>query len=74
MQVGPLAQVLVGYARGHPLTKKYADLALSKVSAIGGMLHSTLGRHAAHAIRAAMLGEQAQKHWQLLVENIAKPR
>jgi hydrogenase large subunit len=78
MQVGPLAQVLVGYAQGHPLTRKYADLALAKVSAIGGvnatpaMLHSTLGRHAARAIRAAMLGELAQKHWQLLVDNIAK--
>jgi len=78
MQVGPLAQVLIGYAQGHPLTRKYADLALSQVSAIGGihatpdMLHSTLGRHAARAIRAAMLGELAQKHWQLLVDNIAK--
>jgi hydrogenase large subunit len=78
MQVGPLAQVLVGYAQGHPLTRKYADLALTKVSAIGGvnatpaMLHSTLGRHAARAIRAAMLAELAQKHWQLLVDNIAK--
>jgi len=78
MQVGPLAQVLVGYAQGHPLTKKYADLALGKVSAIAGvnatpaMLHSTLGRHAARAIRAAMLAELAQKHWQLLVDNIAK--
>ncbi|HYA23349.1 MAG TPA: nickel-dependent hydrogenase large subunit [Terriglobales bacterium] len=78
MQVGPLAQVLVGYAQGHPLTRKYADLALSKVSAIAGvratpeMLHSTLGRHAARAIRAAMLAELAQKHWQLLVDNIAK--
>ena len=78
MRVGPLAQVLVGYAQGHPLTRKYADLALGKVAAIGGiqvapeMLHSTLGRHAARAIRAAMLAELAQKHWQLLVDNIAK--
>ena len=46
MQVGPLAQVLVGYAQGHRLKKKYADLALAKVSAIGAvnatpaMLHS----------------------------------
>jgi len=78
MQVGPLAQVLVGYAQGHPLTRKYADLALGKVSAIAGvnatpgMLHSTLGRHAARAIRAAILGELAQKHWQLLVDSVAK--
>ena len=78
MQVGPLAQVLVGYAQGHPLTRKYADYALGQVSAIAkvnatpAMLHSTLGRHAARAIRAAMLAELAQKHWQLLVDNIAK--
>src|ERR1700690_534885 len=37
MQVGPLAQVLVGYAQGHPLTKKYAGLAIEKVAAIGGI-------------------------------------
>jgi len=78
MQVGPLAQVLVGFAQGHPLTRKYAELALGKVSAIAGvnatpdLLHSTLGRHAARAIRAAMLSELADKHWQLLVDNIAK--
>jgi hydrogenase large subunit len=78
MQVGPLAQVLVGYAQGHPLTKKYAGLALEKIAAIGGpkagpeALHSTLGRHGARAIRAAMLAELAQKHWQLLVDNIGK--
>ena len=53
MQVGPLAQVLVGYAQGHPLTVKHANLAIGKVEAVGGihvtpdMLHSTLGRHAA---------------------------
>jgi hydrogenase large subunit len=78
MQVGPLAQVLVGYAQGHALTKKYAGLAIEKVAAIGGirvtpdMLHSTLGRHAARAIRACMLAELAQKHLQLLTDNIAK--
>jgi hydrogenase large subunit len=36
------------------------------------MLHSTLGRHAARAIRACMLAELAQKHLQLLVENVSK--
>jgi len=77
-QVGPLAQVLIGYAQGHPLTRKYTDLAIEKVAAIGGVratpaaLHSTLGRHAARAIRACMLAELAQKHLQLLIDNIAK--
>ena len=71
-QVGPLAQVLVGYSQGHPLTRKYAGQMLDTVNKIGGhhagpeALHSTLGRHAARAIRAAMLADLAQKHWQLL--------
>jgi hydrogenase large subunit len=53
-------------------------MAVEKIAAIGGVratpaaLHSTLGRHAARAIRACMLAELAQKHWQLLVDNIAK--
>jgi hydrogenase large subunit len=78
MQVGPLAQVLVGYVGGHEPTKRWADLALAKISAAAGVkvtphrLHSTLGRHAARAIRTAVIAELAQKHWKLLVDNIAK--
>jgi hydrogenase large subunit len=78
MQVGPLAQVLVGYAQGHALTRKWTDYALDQISAVAGKkitvndLHSTMGRYAARAIRTAMLAELAQKHWQLLVENIGK--
>jgi hydrogenase large subunit len=76
MQVGPLATVLVGYAQGHELTRKWADAALGKVAAIAktdvhpGMLHSTLGRHAARAVRAAVLSDLALKHYDLLVNNI----
>ncbi len=78
MQVGPLAQVLTGYAQGHELTKKYVDYALDQVSTIAhtgvdaSALHSTPGRHLARAIRAAMLADLGLKHWQLLVDNIAK--
>jgi hydrogenase large subunit len=78
MQVGPLAQVLVGYALGHELTRKWADRALDTTSTLAGtrlspaVLHSTLGRHLARAVRTAMICDVAQKHWQLLVENIAK--
>jgi hydrogenase large subunit len=78
MQVGPLAQVLVGYATGHEPTKRWADAALGKVSQVAGvkatpaMLHSTLGRHAARAVRTAVLAELALKHWQLLVDNIQR--
>ncbi|MDP9191494.1 MAG: nickel-dependent hydrogenase large subunit [Acidobacteriota bacterium] len=77
-QVGPLAHVLAGYAAGHPLMKKWTDAALDKVSAMAGiratpaMLHSTLGRHGARAIRAAVLSDLAIKQWQMLTDNIVK--
>ncbi len=76
MQVGPLAQVLVGYAAGHAGIKKWADHALSTASSIAGTrlglsaMHSTLGRHAARAIRAATIADLADKHWELLANNI----
>jgi len=78
VQVGPLAQVLVGLARGHEPTVRWTRAALAAVKAIHGIelapaqLHSTLGRHAARAIRCAMLAELAQKHWRLLVENVGR--
>ena len=77
MQVGPLAQVLVGYAAGDERFRRYTDHALSTASSIAGTqvglgaLHSTLGRHLARAIRANVLADLGPKHWQLLVDNIA---
>jgi hydrogenase large subunit len=77
MQVGPLAQVLVGYVGGHEPTKRWVDKALDLAGAVAktklapNLLHSTLGRHLARAVRTAVICEAAQKHWQLLVENIA---
>ena len=77
-QVGPLANVLCGYAAGNPLMKKWTDAALEKISAIAkvkatpSMLHSTLGRHGARAVRTAVLSELALQQWQLLTDNIVK--
>jgi hydrogenase large subunit len=77
MQVGPLAQVLVGLAGGHPLITRWATDALDRASSVAGtplgveVMHSTLGRHLARSIRAACLADLAEKHWQLLVDNIA---
>jgi hydrogenase large subunit len=77
MQVGPLSQVLVGFAGGHEPTVRWAKWMLSTAGAVAGanlgpaVLHSTLGRHAARAIRCAVLAELALKHWDLLVANIA---
>ncbi|MCB2182499.1 MAG: nickel-dependent hydrogenase large subunit [Desulfobulbaceae bacterium] len=78
MQVGPLAQLLVGYAQGHELTVKSVDNALNLVSSVAGVqvgpavLHSTPGRHVARAVRASMMAELALKHWQLLVDNVGR--
>jgi hydrogenase large subunit len=78
MQVGPLAQVLVGFALGHEPTVRWAKKTLTTAGKVAGVnlgpevLHSTLGRHAARMIRTCVISELAQKHWKLLVENIGK--
>jgi hydrogenase large subunit len=78
MQVGPLAQVLAGLALGHKPTVKWATKTLETAGSIAkttltpAVLHSTLGRHAARMIRTQVIAELAQKHWNLLVNNIAK--
>ena len=77
-QVGPLANVLCGVAAGNPLMMKWTNAALDKISAIAkikatpAMLHSTLGRHGARAVRTGVLSELAYKHWQLLTDNVTK--
>jgi len=77
-QVGPLANVLCMYAAGHEPTRKYAGLALDTVSKLAGAkvgpeaLHSTIGRHAARAIRTAVLYDELNVQWQALMENIGK--
>jgi hydrogenase large subunit len=78
VQVGPLAQVLVGYAQGHEGIRRWGDWMLGTAGRIAGVklspaaLHSTLGRHAARAVRCAVLSELSRKHWKLLVENVGK--
>jgi hydrogenase large subunit len=78
MEVGPLASVLVGYAAGDPLTRKWTDRAIALVEQLSGrkvtpaMLMSTMGRYTARAIRCAILADLAQKHWQLLADNVLR--
>lgn len=77
-QVGPLANVLCMFAAGHKPTQQYATLALNTVSALAGTkvpitaLHSTIGRHAARAIRAAVLCDTMDEIWTALIQNIGK--
>jgi hydrogenase large subunit len=76
-QVGPLANVLCMYAAGHQPTRKHTDKALTTISGLAkehipiSALHSTIGRHAARAIRTAVLHETLVTQWQKLIDNIA---
>lgn len=78
MQVGPLANVLVGYASGHHLTRKWTDEAFRQISTDQGAaptiddMQSTMGRYLARAIRSAVISDLALQHWKFLSENILK--
>ena len=77
MQVGPLAQVLASLAAGDEMTTKFALEFLDVAGSVAGakltpaVLHSTLGRHAARAIRCRVIAHQALSHWEALLANIA---
>lgn len=82
-QVGPLANVLAMVAAGHESTITTANHVLDTVnnvlSLIGSTakvtidsLHSTIGRHAARAVRTAVLHDVALKQWEMLMTNIGK--
>lgn len=77
-QVGPLANVLCMAAAGHEPTTRYLDKVISTASALAGTqipltaLHSTIGRHAARAVRCAVVYESLQNQWQLLMDNIGR--
>ncbi|RRJ83660.1 nickel-dependent hydrogenase large subunit [Aestuariirhabdus litorea] len=75
-QVGPLANVLCLAASGHESTLKHLNFVLDTASSVAGAkvgvgaLHSTIGRHAARAVRCAVLQDEIKQQWQNLVDNI----
>jgi hydrogenase large subunit len=77
-QVGPLANVLCMAAAGHEPTQRYLDTVINTASSLAGSqipltaLHSTIGRHAARAVRCAVYYESLQNQWQLLMDNIGR--
>ena len=77
-QVGPLSNVLVMLAQGHEGTTKYVNDAVGIIKAVSGAsdiplsaLESTIGRHAARAIRTGVMIDTLKQQWQKLVDNIA---
>jgi hydrogenase large subunit len=58
MEVGPLARVLVAYARGHALIRQLVDSTLAKLGLNQAALFSTLGRVAARGIETLAIAQQ----------------
>lgn len=76
-EVGPLADVLVGVANGHKGYTDYLDQTMGILKSVSknpniplSAVHSTIGRHAARAIRCGVMIDTLHDQWQRLVDNI----
>ncbi len=70
MEVGPLARVLVSYAKGVPEIKEIVDYALNKLDVPIDALFSTLGRTAARALESAVVADWSLEFYDTLMTNI----
>jgi hydrogenase large subunit len=70
MEVGPLARVLMLYARGHEQTKELVGMALKKLDAPVEALFSTLGRTAARTLETKIILDAMQGWYDQLIANI----
>ncbi len=70
VEVGPLARVLLLYAKGHEPTKELATYALKKLDAPLEAMFSTLGRTAARTLETKILADQMQGWYDDLIANI----
>ncbi len=76
-EVGPLADVLVGVASGHDGYTKYLNQTMDILKGVSKnpdipltAVNSTIGRHAARAIRCGVMIDTLHDLWQRLVDNI----
>ena len=70
MEVGPLARVLMLYARGHAQAKELVDLTLKTLDVPITALYSTLGRTAARTLETKIIADAMQGWYDQLVANI----
>jgi len=71
-EVGPLAQVLVAYARGHPEVKAAVERVLNHLGVGPEALFSTLGRTAARGIHALTIVQKTEVWLDELVGNVKR--
>jgi hydrogenase large subunit len=72
MEVGPLARVLMLYAKGHAQTKELVDSTLKTLDVPVEALFSTLGRTAARTLETKVIGDTMQTWYDNLVANIKR--
>ncbi len=72
MEVGPLARVLIAYAKGVPPVKENVDALLKKLAIPADALYSTLGRLAARAIETRVIGDAMGTMLDQLIDNVKK--
>ncbi|MCW8916986.1 MAG: nickel-dependent hydrogenase large subunit [Magnetovibrio sp.] len=77
-EVGPLANVITNVAAGEPRYTQYLNDSIGVIKSVGGIsdvpltaLNSTIGRHAARAIRCGVMLDVLNDQWTKLVENVA---
>ena len=72
MEVGPLARVLMLYAKGHEPTQELVNGVLAKLELPVRALFSTLGRTAARTLETAILADAMQGWQDSLIGNIKR--
>ena len=70
MEVGPLARVLMLYARGHEPTRELANQALAKLGLPLSAMFSTMGRTAARTLESKIVVDQMLSWFDELIANI----
>jgi hydrogenase large subunit len=70
MEVGPLARLLVGYARGNQEIKEVVDGALKQLNVPIEALFSTLGRTAARGLETRLAARWLKEFYDELIANI----
>ena len=70
MEVGPLARLLVGYAKGNQEIKEVVDSALTKLEVPVEALFSTLGRTAARGLETQLVVRWMKEFYDELIGNL----
>jgi len=70
VEVGPLARLLLLYAKGHPQTTELVNMTLKKLEVEPRALFSTLGRTAARTLETKIIADAMQGWYDQLIANI----